>query len=249
MLIWSYCSMLISHRKEFIYTKTGRSASTSVEVYFQPYCYLDGQCPEITPPTAQYEGNVGIVGFRGRVNPGDNVKWWGHMPAEKIYSLIGPEIWSRYFKFCTVRNPFDKVISHFYRELFYKKRDMSPEKFKVYCTARGTNEIEIFRNWLLENPATHRHNYVIRGQVCMDFFVRCEKLHEDLRFVCEKIGAEFEPQKLPKLQQGKRKKEYDFADYFDRSSIEIIEQRYAWELEQFGYKLPKTMHQVQTCGI
>lgn len=239
MSTWEYHSMLISHRKKFIYTKTGRSASTSVEGYFQPYCYLDGQCPEITNGTAQYIGEVGIVGFRGRIDPGDNIKWWGHMPAEKIYSYIGPEIWNSYFKFCTVRNPFDRVLSHFYLDLMHNESEMSPEKFEVYCTARGTNEIEIFRNWLLENSSTDRHNYVIQNQVCMDFFVRLENLHEDLSFVCEKIGVKYEPQKLPTLKQGQTKRKYDIADFYDRSSIEVIEQRYGWELEQFGYTLPQ----------
>jgi len=242
MSTWEYCFMLISHRKRFIYTKTGRSASTSVEVYFQPYCYLDGQCPEITHGTPQYEGDDGIVGFRGKVNPGDNIKWWGHMPAEKIYSYIGPEIWNSYFKFCTIRNPFDKVLSHFHLDIRSREKEMSPEKFKIYCAARGTNEIEIFRNWLLENSGTSRHNYVIQGQVCMNFFVRCEKLHEDLSFVCEKIGVKYEPQKLPKLKHGLRKQKYNNADFYDRNSIEVIEQRYAWELEQFGYTLPQKQH-------
>lgn len=233
--------MLISHRKRFIYTRTGQSASTSVEYYFQPYCYLDGQCSEIASGTAQdeYVGEVGIVGHRGRMNPGDKFKWHGHMAAQKIYSYIGPEIWDSYFKFCTIRNPFDKMVNYFYYQIKYKKTVMSPEKFKVYCAARGTNDIEIFRNWLLENPGTNRHNYVIQGHACMDFFVRCENLDEDLNFVCEKIGIKYEPQKLPKLKQGQTKRKNDISDFYDRNSIEVIEQRYAWELEHFGYTLPQ----------
>lgn len=231
--------MLISHRKKFIYTKTGRSASFSVEVYFQPCCYLEGQCPEITQATAQYEGNVGIVGFRGKRTRGDNVKWWGHMPAERIYSLIGPEIWNSYFKFTTIRNPFDHMISHFYLHMGHVRSTMSPEKFEVYCAARGTNDIEKFRNWLLETNTTNRNTYIIRDHVCVDFFIRCENLHEDISLVCDKIGIKFEPQKLSRSRQGSRKKEYDIADFYDRISIEVIEQRYGWEVEHFGYTVPQ----------
>lgn len=240
-MTWEYCSMLISHRKKFIYTSTGRSASTSVEAYFQPYCYPDGQCPKITNGFAQYVGEVGIVGFRGTIHPGDNVKWGFHMQAKKVYSYIGPEIWNSYFKFCTIRNPFDKMISHFYHQLLNKTIELSPEKFIIYCAARGKDDIEIFRNWLLENPATNRETYVIQGQICMDFFVRYENLLEDINFVCEKIGIKYEPQNLPifNMHGTARKEEYDIADYYDRRSVEVIEQRYAWELEQFGYTLPQ----------
>ena len=231
--------MLISHRKEFIYTRTGTSASTSVEFYFQPYCYLDGQCPEITRPFVEYEGNVGIVGARGRGSASIN-KWHGHLSAQSIYSYIGPEIWNRYFKFCTIRNPFDKMISQFYHQTNCKKVLMSTERFRVYCAARGTNDIERFRNYLLEITETNRGTYTIQDQPCVDFFIRYENLHEGVRAVCEKIGIKYEPQNLQQVvTPNTKRQEYDITDFYDRRSIEIIEQLYGWELEHFGYTLPQ----------
>ena len=35
--------MLISHRKQFIYTKTAKTAGTSVESYFEKYCMPEGK--------------------------------------------------------------------------------------------------------------------------------------------------------------------------------------------------------------
>ena len=54
----------------------------------------------------------GIVGYRG-TSPGGN-EWFNHMPAEAIKARIGHEIWDSYFKFCVVRNPFEKLVSAFH---------------------------------------------------------------------------------------------------------------------------------------
>lgn len=35
--------MLISHRKRFIFTKTAKTAGTSVESYFEQYCMPEGE--------------------------------------------------------------------------------------------------------------------------------------------------------------------------------------------------------------
>ncbi len=34
--------MLVSHRHQFIYTKTHKTASTSVEAYFERFCFPPG---------------------------------------------------------------------------------------------------------------------------------------------------------------------------------------------------------------
>ena len=35
--------MLVSHRYKFIYTKTRKTAGSSVESYFEPFCMPDGE--------------------------------------------------------------------------------------------------------------------------------------------------------------------------------------------------------------
>ena len=77
--------MLISHRKRFIYTKTVKTAGTSVEVYFEPWCL-----PENTWTFSHARDQTvcadGIIGYRGN-NRGDS-SWWNHMPASLIAFLV-----------------------------------------------------------------------------------------------------------------------------------------------------------------
>src|ERR1044071_3613051 len=107
--------MLVSHRKRFIYTKTGKTAGTSVEVYFEPWCVPAGAGWGAEGERAEEVSEAGIIGFRGGPKfRGPNVKWWNHMPAAEIKGYLGDEIWNSYFKFCVVRNPFDQMVSAFH---------------------------------------------------------------------------------------------------------------------------------------
>ena len=105
--------MLISHRKQFIYTKTAKTAGTSVEVYFEKYCMPEGAW-EFSHSHDEYVSAEGIIGYRGKHSWGK--KWRNHMSALKIKNNIGNSIWDKYYKFCVIRNPFDKLVSGFYMQ-------------------------------------------------------------------------------------------------------------------------------------
>ena len=108
--------MLISHRKKFIFLKTAKTASTSVEAFFESWCLPEGEW-EISHARPEYCSESGIIGERS-VNA-RNAIWGNHMPADQIKNRIGTTIWEEYFKFTVVRNPFDKMVSGFY---FFEKK-------------------------------------------------------------------------------------------------------------------------------
>ena len=103
--------MLVSHRYRFIYTKTVKTAGTSVESYFERFCMPDGTWQQ-SHERSEYESSSGIIGFRGVVIP-ENTRWWNHMPADLIKRQLGQDVWDSYFKFCVIRNPYEKCISAF----------------------------------------------------------------------------------------------------------------------------------------
>ena len=103
--------MLISHKKKFIFTKTVKTAGTSIESYFEPYCMPEGEWTE-SHARNEYVSDTGIIGYRGENRKGST--WYNHMPAVVIRDLLGSEKWDEYFKFTVMRNPFDKLISGFH---------------------------------------------------------------------------------------------------------------------------------------
>jgi len=105
--------MLISHRKQFIFFKTEKTAGTSVEVYFEKYCFPQGNYEYEEPRDEYINEETGIIGPRG----GDGRKFNSHMPASEVKKIVPMSIWNSYYKFTIIRNPFDKIVSYFYHLL------------------------------------------------------------------------------------------------------------------------------------
>ena len=74
--------MLVSHRKKFIYTKTTKTAGTSIESYFEKYCLPENEWIE-SHDREFYIGETGIIGCRGNKCKEDDI-FISHDPAIKI---------------------------------------------------------------------------------------------------------------------------------------------------------------------
>ena len=135
--------MLISHKKNFIYFKTIKTAGTTVEIFFEKECIPSEVYTRPSERTKQIMTDDGIVGSRckrewygkivmqnlikrvfteGVYNNYFNPQWYSHMSASEIRWKIGEEKFQDYFKFCVIRNPFDKVISYWWHVILKKER-------------------------------------------------------------------------------------------------------------------------------
>jgi hypothetical protein len=234
--------MLVSHRKQFIYLKTIKTASTSVESFFEPYCFPEGEWTfeKFRPET---ESDSGIVGFRGVKKKTwlgiQRHRWFDHMHAKTVKKQLPQATWDSYFKFCVVRNPFDKAISAFHFFAWMQERG-----FHKMEAAKQEDEVVWFRNWVKACVANRkqvfdRPIYTIDEKVCVDFFIRYENLKDDLLSVCQRLDIEPELDRLPELVGGVRPESRTIAEYYDEPTIKIIERVFDFELERFGYEMPK----------
>ncbi|KAA3617227.1 MAG: hypothetical protein D8M58_03435 [Calditrichaeota bacterium] len=214
--------MLISHRKKFIYTKTSKTAGTSVESYFEKFCMPEGEW-EFSHGREEYISATGIIGFRG--TNAASKEWRNHLSAAEIKNKIGASIWDNYFKFCVVRNPFDKLLSGFF---FNKEKN------------EDQDTILQFRNWLKNGGRVmDRDRYVIGDNICMDYFIKYENLEEGINHVCKKLELPFEPSTIPKLKTGYRKKTIPINKFYDEESIQLVKSAYSFELNYFNYSMPE----------
>ncbi|MES0488832.1 MAG: sulfotransferase family 2 domain-containing protein [Leptospirales bacterium] len=247
--------MLISHRKKFIYTKTVKTAGTSVESYFEKYCMPEGQWKP-SHSRAVYETESGVIGKRG---PDQTAKWikkfkakpkWkSHMPAVKIKNLVDEKLWNSYFKFCVIRNPYDKMVSMFYMKLQEEKEYSQYKKFKIglkkkfnigdpFDLSTGDDDTERFKDWVKKGgKIIDRNMYIIQDDVCVDFFIRYEELESGIKEVCKKIAVPFEPDRIPRFKSGRRKTNTELADFYDEQAKDIITKKYQFEIDTFGYAL------------
>ena len=245
-------SVLVSHRKRFIYLKTEKTAGTSVETFFEPYCFPEGAWTESLRRDATV-GPEGIVGRRafGRTEVGaEPPAWFNHMPAAQIRAQLGNDVWASYFKFANIRNPFDKLVSAFHMLKANAAQEPALFRFRRRIAglrgrgqpldrARGRSEIEQFRGWVSHGGHMNdRDAYVIDGEVCVDYFIRYEHLNEDVLHVCELLGVASGQMALPRHRTDTRHHRIPVRDYYDGATERTVRKRYALEFELFGYEMP-----------
>ena len=220
--------MLVSHKKKFIFIKSKKTASTSVEVYFERYCVPDNRW-EPTHYRDQLVSDAGIVGHRGP-NMKSGTEFYNHMPASELQAKLSSNIWQDYFKFTIIRNPFDKMISAFYH--FEKSRN--PEKYLEHTES----DIILFRRWVESGAKVlDKQIYLSNGQETLDFYIRYENLLEDIQFVCEKINVPYQPESLQNFKRQFRDRSFAVVDFYDQQTHDIITSDYEFEIEKFGYAL------------
>lgn len=230
--------MLVSHKKRFIYTKTVKTAGTSVESYFERFCMKEEDW-EFSHGRREHVSDSGIVGVRTASPLEIQMSiWWNHMPAKTIRVLVGPTVWDQYFKFCVVRNPFDKMVSafHYFSRMPMRtvtlKSIVSNLKARIGTLHNAYNLKNRFEEWLDTIPMPIDQNkYMIDGRFCMDYVIKFESLLEGIEEVCNNLHIEFQPENLVHLKKSKKPRT-QLRDYYSQKSINIVSKAYEYECKR-----------------
>lgn len=218
-----------------------KTAGTSIESYFEPFCMPDDSW-HFSGPRNEEVTDAGIIGYRGARAEGKT--WYNHMPATRVKDLLGDEKWNQYFKFCAIRNPFDKLISwfHFFEYQLENRRVSTTRKREFTQLAElvgAGSTVQRFRRWVrFSGFPIDRSAYIINGNVCMDYFIRYEELVNGIEHVCNTLKLPFRPNHIPKLKSGIRPSNLPTEEYYDKKTIAITEERFALEIQLFQYSFP-----------
>lgn len=229
--------MILSHKYRFIFLKTAKTAGTSIEIALSKHLGTDDI---ITPISAQDEKIRQRLGFRGPQNfrvpfrqhsirelpgalfLGRRKRFYNHMAAAEIRTLIGDEIWNSYYKFCFERNPFDRVISLYF---WCHKSEPRPtlaeflEGPEIHLlTQRGLD--------LYSDSA---------GHVCVNRVGRYERLNEDLEEIRLAVGLP-ESLHLPMAKAAHRKDRRHYSELLDSHCRRKIETLFSRELSLWDYQ-------------
>lgn len=231
--------MIISHKYKYIFIKTRKTAGTSVEISLSRFC---GKKDIITPvmyddeqfrsKMGLYPQNYGIPldwsdytlrDWKQRLLKGKQPKpkqgvYFHHITAEKIRTLVGEDIWNSYYKFCFVRNPWDRAVSRYYWNI---------EKSKKVNT--------IDESLRKSDPDANFPIYTIDGEVAVDFVGKFETLMDDFSAICERLNIPFDGW-LPKTKAKSRKDKRHYSEILTPDQIELIRRKCAKEIELFGYQ-------------
>jgi hypothetical protein len=221
--------MLCSHKKKFIYLKTLKTAGTSVEIFFEKYCHPLETYSE-NHATNELITEDGIIGYRG--SKPDLERFYNHMPAAKVRELLGESIWNSYYKFCVIRNPFDKVVSMFWMSL--SEADRLNLKYGPFQIVQ-----QKFYEYTLNSSKfpLDRHIFLIDGELAVDHFIRFEFLNDDVKEVCRMLDIPPSVERLGFYKNNLRLRKEHFSGYYDAYSEKMVRDVFNWEINYFKYEL------------
>ena len=155
-----------------------------------------------------------------------------HRTALEIRAAIGERRWAARFSFAFVRNPWDKVASHYHYRV------------KTNQTGLGDHPIP-FTDWVRiayrDRAAPYYDHPKMflpqvdwisdrEGRSLVNYVGRFETLSDDFAQICARIGS---AAKLPHLKSSPRG---DYRQYYDDRSAGIVADYFARDIEAFGYR-------------
>lgn len=154
-----------------------------------------------------------------------------HKTAIEKIQEIGRHEWDRRISFAVVRNPWDKVVSHYH--------------YRVYTNQTGMGDGHIsFNDWVrrsygCKDPVYYDQPKMFQPQVewlkdadsniCVKEILRFENLAGDFNVLAEKIGKKV---LLPHVKKTSHK---CYKDYYDSDAKKIIERVFLEDIDVFKY--------------
>ncbi len=157
----------------------------------------------------------------------------------KTLDLVSPE---EYFKFCFVRNPWDRLVSWW--NMMEKKgihNDFSKYLLEAKSFSEFLEKTEIINETLDESvtdlgyPKSISFNQLdyisdSRGKILVDFIGRFENINEDFLKVSKKIGFDLNLSHLNKFDHP------DYRKYYKDKDIEKVYFMYKRDIDFFCYE-------------
>lgn len=171
-----------------------------------------------------------------------------HITALEIKQSLKKNTFRQYFKFCFVRNPWDRFISLYnYARLedsYYHSsrgdglygqhkdyellKDASIDECAKFLVEGKLKHDESWNHWSPQvNWLTDKY-----GNSLVDYVGRYEALEEDLIFICKKLGIPIQPLKVSNSSRVRTNYRSFYSDY----SQEVVADFYKDDIETFSYK-------------
>ena len=238
-------TLLLSRKHKFVFIKTRKTASTSLEIYFSQFCSDGDIVTTITPEDEivrldmggclpqNYSADAQLESeYRDAIRERDleRVKtlrrrndpvFWNHMTLSEARKRLS--IPDDYLVISSDRHPYDKVLSI----TSYRLRDKSVSDAQFISELNS----EIARKRYRNIDAYRDDRGVLRHRI-----IRYERLKQDLMDVCQEMNLPFEEHRLPMTKSGYRLRGKDPFASLDDNQKSKIAKICREEFEAYGYQ-------------
>jgi chondroitin 4-sulfotransferase 11 len=156
-----------------------------------------------------------------------------HLTVKEVIEIVGRPAWDgAAFRFSIVRNPWDKVVSHYNHRIKTNQTGLkdNPIPFKEWVAAtygpvkdaRYYDQPKMFQpqvEWLRDS----------KGRIELDLIGRFEDLGGTYRQIADRLGVKAE---LPHLNKSERS---DYRASYDDETAAVVGQWFAEDVSRFGY--------------
>jgi hypothetical protein len=198
---------MISFQKRFLFVHIPKTAGNSIQSVLRDYSE-----DELVALRSEQDG-VERFGLR---NPKYKIK--KHSTLVEYREALGNEQFRSLYKFTCVRNPWDRMVSYYFTPT------QSPE----------TWDRKKFREIIFKAASVADYLRLGPGEkdplANVDYVMRFENLADDFCTVC--AALDISPTILPQYNRSNRD---HYSKYYDDELRELVRERFAAEIERFGY--------------
>ena len=185
-------------------------------------------------PTGVFDASVRVAALNGA----QRLKYrrvLGHSPehayAERVRAFVDADVWNSYFKFCFVRNPYERAVSDYrWRRRKSGNRTMT---FLEFLEALDRSD---FRSRVIPRHFDNWPIYTIDDRIEVDFVGRFENLERDMTEVLRVLGIDgaLLPHEKKSEQSADRRPGY--REMYGRKERRLVEKLFRKELDCFDYE-------------
>jgi len=135
---------------------------------------------------------------------------------------LEPDLYKRLFKFCVIRNPWDRCISFYF----------SPHRGNVSWDRQAfISFLNYIPPMLAYLVIKNESNQFVYSNENVNYVMRFENLDYDFKYVSSLIRIPYT--RLPHRNKSNRE---DYRKYYDKELIEIVRKKYELDIQLFGYE-------------
>ena len=226
--------MIINHHHKFIFIRSEKTASTSLERYLHDNCkFTKDDVITFVPGGKRKKQNIA-----GGMSEEDPSAYWNHMPGYVIRDLLSEEVWTTYYKWCVDRHPLEKTISSYYHKLSLKW----VKNFDDYMT--GTRYFPAARA-IMGHPeqACNYPKYTEPNNpdiVIVDKVIKYENLNRELAVVFKQLNIPWKGKLGYTDKNNYRKDKRPAVEIFEKNPfnkhLPKLREVFAQEIKLLGYE-------------